>query len=195
MGQVYQFSGHERGLSSSTTCRRRRPRHEAYGCDITYGTNNEFGFDYLRDNMKFEFAQMVQRGHQLRDRRRSGFDPRRRGAHAAHHLRRRPTTGRTSTTRIDKLIPRHLGRADFDLDEKQRSGFSLTDAGNEHMEGSMLIEAGAADRGRALRGAQRHPRPSSSIRRCARTSCSTKDKDYIVRDRAKSSSSTSSPAA
>ncbi|MBK9968782.1 MAG: preprotein translocase subunit SecA, partial [Holophagales bacterium] len=38
-------------------------RREAYACDITYGTNNEFGFDYLRDNMKFELTQMVQRAH------------------------------------------------------------------------------------------------------------------------------------
>jgi preprotein translocase subunit SecA len=38
-------------------------RQVAYGSDITYGTNNEFGFDYLRDNMKFELAHMVQRGH------------------------------------------------------------------------------------------------------------------------------------
>ncbi|HMM34154.1 MAG TPA: preprotein translocase subunit SecA [Thermoanaerobaculia bacterium] len=38
-------------------------RREAYACDITYGTNNEFGFDYLRDNMKFELSQMVQRPH------------------------------------------------------------------------------------------------------------------------------------
>src|SRR5919204_4997037 len=38
-------------------------RQQAYACDITYGTNNEFGFDYLRDNMKFELAHYVQRGH------------------------------------------------------------------------------------------------------------------------------------
>src|ERR1044072_3562261 len=38
-------------------------RQVAYASDITYGTNNEFGFDYLRDNMKFELAQYVQRGH------------------------------------------------------------------------------------------------------------------------------------
>ena len=38
-------------------------RREAYGADITYGTNNEFGFDYLRDNMKFDLADCVQRGH------------------------------------------------------------------------------------------------------------------------------------
>ena len=40
-------------------------RQVAYGCDITYGTNNEFGFDYLRDNMKFDLAQFVQRGHRF----------------------------------------------------------------------------------------------------------------------------------
>ena len=38
-------------------------KREAYACDITYGTNNEFGFDYLRDNMKFRREEMVQRGH------------------------------------------------------------------------------------------------------------------------------------
>ena len=37
-------------------------RRQAYGCDITYGTNNEFGFDYLRDNMKYSIAEMVQFG-------------------------------------------------------------------------------------------------------------------------------------
>jgi preprotein translocase subunit SecA len=38
-------------------------RRPAYACDITYATNNELGFDYLRDNMKYDRAQMVQRGH------------------------------------------------------------------------------------------------------------------------------------
>ena len=38
-------------------------RRAAYGSDVTYGTNNEFGFDYLRDNMKFDFADYVQRPH------------------------------------------------------------------------------------------------------------------------------------
>ena len=44
-------------------------RRAAYGADITYGTNNEFGFDYLRDNMKYDLADCVQRGHQFRHRR------------------------------------------------------------------------------------------------------------------------------
>ena len=40
-----------------------KQRREAYAADITYGTNNEFGFDYLRDNMKYDLADCVQRGH------------------------------------------------------------------------------------------------------------------------------------
>ena len=59
MGQIYRFLGLTvgcivHGLSDEQ-------RREAYGCDVTYGTNNEFGFDYLRDNMKFKLEDMVQR--------------------------------------------------------------------------------------------------------------------------------------
>ena len=59
MGQIYRFLG----LSVGTVVHGLddRERKEAYGCDITYGTNNEFGFDYLRDNMKFERESLVQR--------------------------------------------------------------------------------------------------------------------------------------
>ena len=73
-------------------------RRKAYDCDITYGTNSEFGFDYLRDNMKparwgdpnFEpYYQQCQKALQLRHHRRGGQHPHRRGAHAAHHLRPR----------------------------------------------------------------------------------------------------------
>ena len=56
---------------------------------LTYGTNNEFGFDYLRDNMATSVAGKVQRGHVYCDRRRGRLDPHRRGAHAAHHQRPR----------------------------------------------------------------------------------------------------------
>ena len=50
-------------------------RRAAYAADITYGTNNEFGFDYLRDNMKYDLSQMRPAGASLRHRRRSGLDP------------------------------------------------------------------------------------------------------------------------
>ncbi|MCC7243125.1 MAG: preprotein translocase subunit SecA [Acidobacteria bacterium] len=61
MGRVYRFLGLTVGVIQHDL--NDQQRQLAYGCDITYGTNNEFGFDYLRDNMKFELASMVQRGH------------------------------------------------------------------------------------------------------------------------------------
>src|SRR5215471_9986324 len=61
MGKVYRFLGLTVGcIQNSLTD---EERQKAYGSDVTYGTNNEFGFDYLRDNMKFELESMVQRGH------------------------------------------------------------------------------------------------------------------------------------
>ncbi len=77
MGPIYKFLGlsvgiinHEKSyyvdwedISQYKTTYRECGRQEAYRCDITYGTNNEFGFDYLRDNMVFAREQKVQRGH------------------------------------------------------------------------------------------------------------------------------------
>src|SRR5437868_5704443 len=61
MGGIYRFLGLEVGLiQASMTPEQRRP---AYAADVTYGTNNEFGFDYLRDNMAMRLDQCVQRGH------------------------------------------------------------------------------------------------------------------------------------
>ncbi len=61
MGKIYEFLGLTVGVivHDLDDCERRA----AYASDITYGTNNEFGFDYLRDNMKFEIKDCVQRGH------------------------------------------------------------------------------------------------------------------------------------
>jgi preprotein translocase subunit SecA len=61
MGRIYRFLGMTVGVIQHDL--NDQERQVAYGCDITYGTNNEFGFDYLRDNMKFELAHYVQRGH------------------------------------------------------------------------------------------------------------------------------------
>ena len=61
MGKIYGFLGLTVGVIVHDLDDRQR--REAYAADITYGTNNEFGFDYLRDNMKFELADQVQRGH------------------------------------------------------------------------------------------------------------------------------------
>ena len=61
MGRLYRFLGMTVGVIQHDL--NDQQRQVAYGCDITYGTNNEFGFDYLRDNMKFDLGAMVQRGH------------------------------------------------------------------------------------------------------------------------------------
>src|SRR5687768_16017172 len=61
MGRLYKFLGLTVGVIQHHMGD--QERQVAYGADITYGTNNEFGFDYLRDNMKFELASYVQRGH------------------------------------------------------------------------------------------------------------------------------------
>ena len=63
MGRIYRFLGMSVGVIQHEL--NDQERQVAYGCDITYGTNNEFGFDYLRDNMKFDLAHYVQRGHQF----------------------------------------------------------------------------------------------------------------------------------
>ncbi|RLE25940.1 MAG: preprotein translocase subunit SecA [Acidobacteria bacterium] len=61
MGRIYKFLGLTVGCIQNNM--NDAERQEAYGSDITYGTNNEFGFDYLRDNMKFQLERMVQRDH------------------------------------------------------------------------------------------------------------------------------------
>ena len=61
MGQVYRFLGMTTGVIIHGL--NDEERKAAYAADVTYGTNNEFGFDYLRDNMKYDLDQMVQRGH------------------------------------------------------------------------------------------------------------------------------------
>ncbi len=136
MGQIYRFLGLTvgvivHGLDDDE-------RREAYACDITYGTNNEYGFDYLRDNMKYEFAHMVQRGHNfgivdevdsiLIDEARTPL------------IISGPVDDRSDLyTAVDQLVPR-LDKTHYDLDEKQRA-VSLTESGNVLME-EMLREAG-----------------------------------------------------
>src|SRR3712207_6367476 len=129
MGQIYKFLGLSvgvivHGLDDDE-------RRAAYACDITYGTNNEYGFDYLRDNMKYELAQMVQRGHAyaivdevdsiLVDEARTPL------------IISGPIDDRSDLyMAVDQLIPR-LAKDNYDLDEKQRT-VSLTESGNERME-------------------------------------------------------------
>ncbi|HSZ73413.1 MAG TPA: DEAD/DEAH box helicase, partial [Rhizomicrobium sp.] len=141
MGQVYKFLGLSVGcIVHGLTDEQRK---EAYTCDVTYGTNNELGFDYLRDNMKYSLATMTQRGHSfaivdevdsiLIDEARTPL------------IISGPTEDQTELyRRVDALIP-NLGPKDFELDEKQKT-VTLTEIGNEHMVG-WLREAGLLETG------------------------------------------------
>ncbi|NOZ32248.1 MAG: preprotein translocase subunit SecA [Alphaproteobacteria bacterium] len=129
MGRIYEFLGLTTGVIVHGLTD--DERHIAYAADVTYGTNNEFGFDYLRDNMKYSRAQMVQRGHAfaivdevdsiLIDEARTPL------------IISGPAEDRSELyARIDKFIP-DIDDDDFELDEKQRA-VTFTDAGVEKLE-------------------------------------------------------------
>ena len=91
MGRIHHFLG----LTTGVILPSMKPdeRREAYDCDITYGTNNELGFDYLRDNMAVLARGVRAARPPLRDRRRGRLDPHRRGPHPADHQRPHPGRG------------------------------------------------------------------------------------------------------
>ena len=119
-------------------------RKEAYGCDVTYGTNNEFGFDYLRDNMKYSMATMTQRGHHyaIVDEVDSILIDEARTPLIISGPDRRPDR---SLSRRRQADPDLLEADDYELDEKQRT-VTLTEAGNEHiveaLRAAELLETG-----------------------------------------------------
>ena len=98
MGRIYEFLG----LSVGVIVHGLTPdqRRQAYAADVTYGTNNEFGFDYLRDNMEYSLEFDGAARALLRDRRRGGLHPGRRGAHAADHFR--PDRGPLRALHLDR---------------------------------------------------------------------------------------------
>src|SRR6266481_3998052 len=135
MGRIYKFLGMSVGVIVHDLDD--VERKEAYNCDITYGTNNELGFDYLRDNMKFRLEDMVQRGHiyAIVDEVDSILiDEARTPLIISGPLDDRSEFYNT----IDSYIPA-LDKTDFELDEKQRT-VNLTEVGMERME-RMLKEA------------------------------------------------------
>ena len=96
-------------------------RQDIYGRDITYGTNNEFGFDYLRDNMKPAREMQAAGPAQLRDHRRGRLDPDRRGPDPAHHLRAPPSTTSASTPRPTGSPASFKKGVHFEVKEKERT--------------------------------------------------------------------------
>src|SRR5690242_13370846 len=136
MGQIYNFLGLTVGVIVHGLDDEQR--NQAYDCDITYGTNNEYGFDYLRDNMKFRLEDMVQRGHiyAIVDEVDSILiDEARTPLIISGPLDDRSDFYNT----IDAYIPR-LEKTDYEVDEKQRT-VALSEAGMEKLE-RVLTEAG-----------------------------------------------------
>jgi preprotein translocase subunit SecA len=175
MGQLYNFLGLSYGIivHGLTDVERK----EAYAADITYGTNNEFGFDYLRDNMKYTRAQMVQRGHAyaivdevdsiLIDEARTPL------------IISGPSDDRSELYKtLDALMP-IIEEGDFELEEKHRSA-TFTDQGIEKLE-AKLAEQGLLKSG-SLYDVENvalvhHANSALRAHKLFR-----KDKDYIVRN-------------
>ena len=137
MGQIYRFLGLEVGVIVNGLSQGQR--QASYNADITYGTNNEFGFDYLRDNLVYDVNEMVQRGHNfaivdevdsiLIDEARTPL------------IISGPTEDRSDFYRIIDGVVKEMSKdpATFDLDEKQRQ-VMLSEYGSERVE--ELLESG-----------------------------------------------------
>ena len=136
MGKIYKFLGLTVGCIKSEQDDLERKKN--YECDITYGTNSEFGFDYLRDNMKFSNSDTVQNGHNfcivdevdsiLIDEARTPL------------VISGPTEDKSDQyIAIDKLVKR-LGKEDYEIDEKDKNVI-LTEKGTDHAE-SIFSKAG-----------------------------------------------------
>ena len=135
MGQLYRFLGLSVGVIQHDLSDVQR--QEAYGADVTYGTNNEFGFDYLRDNMKYSLDSFVQRGHVygivdevdsiLIDEARTPL------------IISGPSDDSTDKYyEANRVIPRLNREADFKVDEKART-VNLTEEGVEKLEKALGV--------------------------------------------------------
>nr|PZN88397.1 MAG: preprotein translocase subunit SecA [Pseudomonadota bacterium] len=175
MGEIYKFLGLTVGcIVHELDDTQRRAQ---YACDVTYGTNNELGFDYLRDNMKMSRDEMVQRGHYyaivdevdsiLIDEARTPL------------IISGPVEDRSELYNvIDSFILR-LSKEDYEIDEKQRS-VSLTESGNEKIE-EMLQAAGL------LKGASLYDIENVTVVHHVNQALKAhtlfqKDRDYIVKN-------------
>lgn len=175
MGQIYSFLGMTtgvivHGLDDSE-------RKAAYACDITYGTNNEYGFDYLRDNMKYRLEDMVQRPHfyAIVDEVDSILiDEARTPLIISGPLDDRSDFYNT----IDGFLPK-LDKTDYEVDEKQRT-VTLTEAGMEKIE-TLLRDAGQL-KGESLYDVENVSVVHHINQALRAHTLFTRDKDYIVRD-------------
>jgi len=150
----------------------------AYGSDITYGTNNEFGFDYLRDNMKSELSEVLQKHHNfaivdevdsiLIDEARTPL------------IISGPSEDRSELYQsVDAVIPL-LTEEHFELDEKTR-GVTFTDEGNEFLEEQLLVRD-LLEEGRSLYDPESTTVVHHVNQGLRAHKLFQKDKDYIIRD-------------
>lgn len=175
MGQVYGFLGMTVGVIVHGIDD--YERQQAYACDITYGTNNEYGFDYLRDNMKYEKAQMVQRGHVfaivdevdsiLVDEARTPL------------IISGPLDDRSDLyVAVDQIVPQ-LGPGDYEVDEKQRQ-CSYTESGTQKMEEA--LKAAGLVKGDDLYDIENTTLVHHMNQALRAHRLFQRDKDYIVRN-------------
>lgn len=175
MGRIYSFLGLSTGVIVHGLTDEQR--HAAYACDITYATNNELGFDYLRDNMKYERGQMVQRGHffAIVDEVDSILvDEARTPLIISGPLDDRSDLYNT----INEFIPL-LSPEDYEIDEKQRSA-NFSEDGTEKLE-NLLKQAGL------LKGESLYDIENVAIVHHVNNALKAhklfqRDKDYIVRN-------------
>ncbi|MCC6919448.1 MAG: preprotein translocase subunit SecA [Alphaproteobacteria bacterium] len=175
MGQVYAKLGMTTGVIVHGLDDMQR--RDAYACDITYGTNNEYGFDYLRDNMKYALNQMCQRGHHFAivDEVDSILvDEARTPLIISGPTEDQSEMYKTIDTYVLRLLPEH-----FELDEKARQ-VHLTEDGNQVME-EWLHQAGLVEEGNLYDSANisavHHVNQALKAHKLFQ-----KDKDYIVKD-------------
>ncbi|MBR0717380.1 preprotein translocase subunit SecA [Bradyrhizobium liaoningense] len=176
MGQIYGFLGMTTGVIVHGLDD--AERKAAYACDITYGTNNEYGFDYLRDNMKYRLEDMVQRPHYyaivdevdsiLIDEARTPL------------IISGPLDDRSDFyNTIDTFMPKLTKVTDFEVDEKQRT-VTLTEGGMERLE-TLLRDAGQL-KGESLYDVENVSVVHHVNQALRAHTLFTRDKDYIVRD-------------
>jgi preprotein translocase subunit SecA len=175
MGQIYNFLGLSVGVIVHGLDDEQRKK--AYDCDITYGTNNELGFDYLRDNMKYRLEDMVQRGHiyAIVDEVDSILvDEARTPLIISGPLDDRSEFYNT----IDGYIPQ-LDKTDYEVDEKQRT-VTLTEAGMEKLE--QRLRAAGQLKGDSLYDVENVSVVHHVNQALRAHKLFQRDKDYIVRN-------------
>ena len=175
MSQVYSFLGLTTGVIVPNLSDEQR--RDAYASDITYGTNNEFGFDYLRDNMKYDRGSMVQRAFNMAivdevdsvliDEARTPL------------IISGPTDDKTDLYRSVDLVVKQLAPEDYEKDEKQKS-IILTEDGTEKVE--RMLEAAELLEGANLYDFE-NTQVVHHVNQALRANMMFKaDTDYIVKD-------------